>query len=221
MSTKPKFPADIAKAVAKELCALLLPCCELNRDENRPYCVVAGSLRRRKAEVGDLELVYVSQWGEVTQGLLPEDVDLVDHTLDGLIEKGILAKRTNAKGSEMWGPKNKLALHVPTGLPVDFFATRPPFWYNYLVCRTGGADSNKALAAKALERGLAWHPYHSGFSVDHVVRFQAVLETQGVHLSTGPLRPDLLRTGQMIEVRTERDAFALAGLDYLEPWERN
>ena len=30
ISVKQKFPAEVAKAVAKELCAVLKPCCALN-----------------------------------------------------------------------------------------------------------------------------------------------------------------------------------------------
>ncbi len=220
MSDKPKFPAEVAKTVARELCAVLAPCCELHRAENRPYLVVAGSLRRRKAEVGDLELVFVSKWGEVADGLLTKHTDLMEHALDELLDRGVLTKRVNSKGSEMWGPKNKLALHAATGLPVDFFATRSPFWFNYLVCRTGGADNNKEIASRCQSRGLAWHPYHGGFSVESSAVLISLIESEGIHLTDGPLRPELIRTGKMIEVHSERDVFTLAGLEYREPWER-
>ena len=220
MSTKTKFPVEVAKTVARELCEVLKPCCEMNAAEGRPFLVVAGSLRRRKAEVGDLELVYVPAWGEISNDLLPEQGCLVEHALDVMIAKGILAKRLNSKGSVMWGPKNKLALHVATGLPVDFFATQKSFWHNYLVCRTGGADSNKTLALRAQERGLAWHPYHAGFSVESAAVLLSIIDREGIHLEGGPLRPELIRTGKMIEANSERDVFALAGMEYKEPWER-
>ena len=220
ISVKQKFPAEVAKAVARELCELLKPCCELNAAEGRPYLVVAGSLRRRKDAVGDLEIVYVPQWGEISKGLFPEQGCLVDHALDGLIAAGVLQKRLNTKGSEMWGPKNKLARHVATGLPVDFFAIAKPHWFNYLVCRTGGADNNKQIAVKAQERGLAWHPYHSGFSVACAATFISLVEGPGVHLTSGLMRSELIRTGKMIEVKSEQDVFALAGMEYREPWER-
>jgi len=220
MTTKTKYPAEVAKAVARELCQILCPCCEPNTAENRPFLVVAGSLRRRKVEVGDLELVFVPAWGEVTNGLLPEQGCLVEHALETLLAKNVLAKRRTATGPETWGPKNKLAVHCATGLPVDFFATKKTFWHNYLVCRTGGAETNKEIATRAQNRGLSWHPYHAGFGIANLAVFLAVLEAESVHLSTGPVRPELLRTGSMIECHSECDVFALAGMDYLEPWER-
>lgn len=47
----------------------------------------------------------------------------------------------------MWGEKNKLAVHVRTGIPVDFFAATEANWWNYLVCRTGGEQNNIAIAS--------------------------------------------------------------------------
>ena len=51
MSGKQKFPRAAALAVAKELCDALKPLAE--------KLIVAGSLRRRKQEVGDVEIVFV------------------------------------------------------------------------------------------------------------------------------------------------------------------
>ena len=153
MSDKPRFPAAVALEVARELCQVLKPCCEWNAAESRPFLCVAGSLRRKRETVGDVEILFVGKWGSVPDGLFSKDTDLAEHAIERLIDSGLLAKRLNSRGSEMWGPKNKLAVHVPSGVPVDFFSTRPAFWYNYLVCRTGGADSGCDIAALALFSG--------------------------------------------------------------------
>ena len=50
MSDKPRFPADEAKAVAAEIMRWLDPACE--------RLVIAGSLRREKPIVGDVEILY-------------------------------------------------------------------------------------------------------------------------------------------------------------------
>ncbi len=64
----------------------------------------------------------------------------------------------------MWGEKNKLAVHVASGVPVDLFAATEANWFNYLVCRTGPGESNIAIASAAKAMGWQWHPYGTGFS---------------------------------------------------------
>lgn len=217
MSDKPRFPAAAALEVARELCH----CCEWNAAESRPFLCVAGSLRRKRETVGDVEILFVGKWGSVPDGLFPKDVDLAEHAIEQLIESGILAKRLNSRGSEMWGPKNKLAQHVASGIPVDFFATRPAFWYNYLVCRTGGADTNTTLATAAQARGLKWHPYQVGFTVEDLNRVLGWLAPSGgLPLSAGLLTAPEVHTSKMIPCHAEADVFALAGLAYLEPENR-
>lgn len=177
--------------VAKELCDALKPVTE--------RLVVAGSLRRRKAEVGDVEILFVPKVERRRVGLFAEDVSevcLVGECLGALLAAGVLAKRLNANGSEMWGAKNKLAVHVASGVPVDFFAATEESWFNYLVCRTGPGESNIAICQSAIERGWKWNPYGSGFS-----------RTVGLGVETHA-------------VASEREVFEFVGLPYREPWDR-
>ena len=186
---KTKFPRAAALAVAKELCDVLKPVAT--------RLIVAGSLRRRKAEVGDVEILFVPRLVEVADGLFDKKTESVtDHTLDFLIGQGVLARRKNVNGSEMWGPKNKLAVHVASGIPVDFFAATEESWFNYLVCRTGPGESNIAIASAAQAKGWKWNSYGSGFS-----------------------RQIGLTTEQHI-VTSERETFEFVGLPFKEPWER-
>jgi DNA polymerase/3'-5' exonuclease PolX len=187
MSAKTKFPRTDALAVAKFVCDALKPV--------TVQLICAGSLRRRKSEVGDVEIVYIPKTVAQPDGLFDtKQVNLVDDALDRLLKDGILARRTNVKGSEIWGPKNKLALHVASGIPVDFFAASEGNWFNYLVCRTGGAENNTLIASAAQRKGWKWNPYGPGFTV--------------------------LQTSEIVPVRSERDVFDLVGLQYQEPHER-
>jgi len=104
-----------------------------------------------------------------------------------------LAKRKNVNGSEMWGEKNKLAVHVASGIPVDFFAASEANWFNYLVCRTGGAESNRQIAVACQANRLKWNPYGPGFTTPN---------------------------GSVVRMSSEREVFDWAGLPYREPWER-
>lgn len=188
MSTKLKFPRDQALAVARELHAALLPACE--------RMIFAGSLRRRKPEVGDIEVVYVPRFGERAWPgeLIPRHGNLVDAEIARLEQTGVLARRLSKTGSEAFGPKNKLMVHVPSGIPVDMFSTTIPAWWNYVVCRTGPAEFNTLIARLAQEQGYKWHPYHSGF--------------------------ERLSDRSIIPMRSEREVFEFVHLKYREPWER-
>lgn len=189
LTEKPKFPLADAQVIAAELIAHLGDFAE--------KIEIAGSIRRKKAQVGDIELLYIPIMGEQDSGDLLgtlEPINYFDLALNTLEEAGILERRINIKGSETFGEKNKLMRHVESGIPVDFFATNEASWHNYLVCRTGGAESNKAIATAALQRGIKWNPYGAGFTK---------------------------KDGGIIPVYAESQAFTFVGLPYLQPDERS
>lgn len=154
-----KYPLATAEAVAADLVARLTPHCE--------RIIVAGSIRRRRPMVGDVEIVYVPKFGTAR---LPGDlfsqagVELVAHALNGMRIDGTIVQRLSVKGTPAWGEKNKLAVHTASGIPVDFFRASENNWFNYLVCRTGGAENNKRIAMAAQAKGWMWNPYEEGFS---------------------------------------------------------
>jgi DNA polymerase/3'-5' exonuclease PolX len=160
-ATKTRFPRAKAISVAREVAAILAPNCQ--------RIIVAGSLRRGKAEVGDIEVVYIPKFemGNVPGDMFAEErVNLADRAIALMEARGILARRTNVNGSTMFGSKNKLMEHCDSGIPADLFSTNEDSWFNYLVCRTGPAESNTAVAVAAKRRGWHWNPYGSGFTRD-------------------------------------------------------
>src|SRR5204863_8431367 len=123
----------------------------------------AGSLRRRKSEVSDVELVFIPN---VVKGPDPADLfgkeiehDAVCVDLEILLTKGLIEKRPNVNGSETWGPQIKLARHKASGIPIDLFAAKPESWWNILVCRTGSTASNIAICQAAELGGWKWRPF--------------------------------------------------------------
>jgi DNA polymerase/3'-5' exonuclease PolX len=180
-----RWRLEDARAVAAELVELLGPFCE--------RLVVAGSVRRGKVMVGDVELVYAPKCAELQNllGEVDEVVSLVDAKTEALVKDGVLAKRRNVNGSQMWGAKNKLAVHVKSGMPVDLFATDLRCFENYLVCRTGPGDLNTEIATRAKAMGLKWHPYGDGF--------------------------EGLADGGWVKVTQEADVFATVGMPWMEP----
>ncbi len=186
--TKSRFAYSVALEVAQFLTASLSPATERVQ--------IAGSLRRGRPWVGDVEIVYVPRTKRVQTGLFAEDaedVNFADDVLGNLLSRGVIGKRLNAGGVVVWGQKNKFAAHAFTGLSVDFFATSEECWFNYLVCRTGPARLNMAIANRAKDKGWQWNPYGCGFS----------------------------RGDEIKPMSSEAAVFEFVGLPYQEPRERD
>lgn len=177
-----KYPHADAMKVATALAARLGPMAQT--------IAIAGSLRRRRPLVGDIEILYVPR---LLADLLGQPTEsMVDLELAAMLKAGQLARRLSIDGSSTWGQNIKLAEHLDTGIPVDFFATTAAAWFNTLVVRTGPKESNIAVATAARRKGWLWHtgPYDAGFTD---------------------------RQGQLVPVHSEADVFRLVGLPYRPP----
>jgi DNA polymerase (family 10) len=105
-----------------------------------PYCVrceIAGSVRRKKADVGDLEIVCVPRPADILQ-FVPEVQNL----------------GTTIKGDAN-GKYTQIAL--PQGIDLDLFITRPEQWGLIFAIRTGSSN----FSHKTLATGWVKHGYHS------------------------------------------------------------
>lgn len=155
---KKRYPRQQAEFVARQIGSLLKPACS--------RIIIAGSLRRGSPLVGDVEIVYIPKLERRPSQedfFSSVDVNLADEIILRLEKEGVIERRTNVNGSTMFGAKNKLMRHRETGIPVDLFATEEANWFNYLVCRTGPAESNTAIATAAKRQGWRWCPYGPGF----------------------------------------------------------
>ena len=181
---KPKFP----RAVAIEAAMAILAGFQSER------AIIAGSLRRRKQSVGDVEIVYIPTVRPVKLDMFTEgEQNLTDGSIDIMLNCGIIEKRLNVRGSATWGEKNKLARYKATGVPVDFFATTEDNWWLTLVIRTGPRDFNLRLIETAGRNGFKVHAY-------------------GVF--------ERMSTGERIVPKSEQEVFEIAGIEWQEPWER-
>ena len=188
--SRPRFPLSVAIRLAEAIVRELAPHCA--------KIEVAGSVRRRKPDVGDVEVVYSplaaterdpEDLFEGTRTFLP-----AERIIAGWIGSGRLVPRKSVDGKETVGPKNKLLVSPRQGIPVDLFSIGVEDFENYLVCRTGPASSNVAICKAARELGYRWNPYGGGF----------------IHAATGRLR----------RCRTEAEVFGLVGLPHLPPEDR-
>ncbi len=191
MSDRQKFPHFDAMTVANGVMAELAFYCEPGR------CVVAGSLRRGKPLVSDVEILYVPRLSkEQDKDALfgSVEVNLADDRIKHLLANVVLDKRLSVDGVATWGPRNKLAVHAASGIPVDLFATTEKDWWVSLVVRTGSKETNLALTAGARALGKTLMAYGEGVKD--------------------------LATGEVTAARSEEEVFALCGLNYLKPEDR-
>lgn len=183
---KPRWPYDEAYPIARDIKAALHPLCE--RIE------IAGSIRRERATVGDIEILFVPkiEMRSDPTSLFAEELphDIAAEKINELVRAGILAKRLSTDDREAWGPKNKLAVHTASGIPIDFFSTTIPNWWMSLVVRTGGRDTNLQLTTAALAKGMHLQAYGSGYKMQNQM---------------------------IIPARSERDVFDIVGVRYEEP----
>lgn len=143
---KKRSPHAQAMEIAGRLKALLSPACE--RIE------IAGSLRRGKPDVGDIELLCIPK---------PADsvffADQLDQTLKRLIADRVLDFRLNVNGRWTYGVWNKHLVDVGSGIGVDIFSTTAAKWGMALVVRTGPADFNIGVFSRFRELGMVGHAY--------------------------------------------------------------
>lgn len=116
----------------------------------RPSCVricLAGSIRREKAEVGDIEIVAVPHYTDVATGKL----FATDETRTSMLETMIQSlRKNNTLGDpprKCDGPKHKKVIYE--GAKIDLFIVTPPAdWGNILAIRTGPAEFSHMLVTQ-------------------------------------------------------------------------
>lgn len=185
-NTIQRWPAAKAMTVANALVDLLRSSCELIE--------IAGSLRRQRPNVGDIEILYIPKIGRRSVGLFADEpYSVTDCNIEQLVRDGALIKRPKVDGSFTWGEKNKLAIHVASGIPVDLFATTPENWWVSLVVRTGSKEMNLKLTTSAQRLNRSLMAYGCG-----------------VRGANGAIKAAM----------SEREVFELCGVPYLEPHQR-
>lgn len=160
MTEPQRFPLNQAAGLARRFVECLEQYCH--------QIIVAGSIRRQRPMVKDIEILLVSKTTEVK-----DPIDMFDRTikrlsadieLERLLGNGTIYKRPNSNGHFTWGAENKLAVHAKSGIAIDFFFTTAEKWFNALIVRTGPAAFNKRVAQTAIDKGWDWHAYGDGFT---------------------------------------------------------
>ena len=119
-----------------------------------PRVVVAGSVRRLRPRVNDIDIV-----AEVRPDSVPALHDFV-LTLGTVVVRG----------------KENIKMHLPEGIDCEVYLAHeritdlagelPCNWGTLLMCRTGSKDHNINVARRARELGLHWRPYEGLYRDD-------------------------------------------------------
>jgi DNA polymerase/3'-5' exonuclease PolX len=207
MNDKLQHAAADALRVALRLMTLLTDDCTRLQ--------IAGSLRRGKAAVGDVELVAAPRYRPSPAG----EQNLLDMRLQQMIDLGLVKPRLKTNGALLawggtWSARQMAGQDAPPagsrykafwydGLPVDIFIVLPDRqWGPTLLLRTGPGDANQVLMT---ERGRLTRNGDRGICPPEVKWIDAALYREGALLHT----PD------------ERSVFAACGLPYIEPHDRD
>lgn len=128
-----------ATEIAKRIRSSLAPHCE--RIE------IAGSIRRCKPEVGDIEIVCIPKTWET--GLFAGADTIVDPDFCAMVDRW-----PTVKGK----PTGKYTQRIlPDGINLDLFIARPENWGLILAIRTGSAEYSHCVLAS----GWVRNGYHS------------------------------------------------------------
>ena len=132
MDDNKKHPYAVAYPIALEVLELLRPHCI--------RCEIAGSIRREKAEVGDIEIVAI-----------PKPYQ------DGLFQDGlalVINQWRKVKGEMQYGKVKYTQRILPSGIKLDVFFADENNWGLVFAVRTGSAEySHKVLATEWVKRG--------------------------------------------------------------------
>lgn len=168
-----------AATIAEEVVSVLSPACE--------RIAIAGSIRRGKPDIGDIELVALSRYHDEPSGLFFE-VGARVWDLDRAVDE---YAGTGAVERLLGKDKYTKLRHVASGLQVDLFTVKPPAqWGVIFLIRTGPAEYSQ--------------------------RFVTGIRSRGFHVRDGALHRGGLGCGAyvcpVIDTPEERDVYAAVGL---------
>ena len=145
---KKQVSYQAALAVAQALEAQLRPACE--------RVLIAGSLRRQRAEIGDIELVVLPRMRPVEDmfGMIVGHVSALDDALAGLAP----TFRKNGEKFKQFDFEH---------LPIDLFIASPETWGCIATIRTGSSDFSHWLVSPRRAGGGC--PSHLSFRDGRIV----------------------------------------------------
>jgi DNA polymerase/3'-5' exonuclease PolX len=165
-------------------------------EDLRPYAErieIAGSIRRNKPEVADVEIIYIPKYKEtiVNQDLFGNiEIKKTDLLSEYILDNKDYDFRLNKLGSKTYGLHNKLMLFKD--VPLDLFSASEHNFAIIKLIRTGSFEFNIFLAQRALAIGSPLKEYEGG----------------------------TIKNNKIIQFQTEQEIFEYYDIKYLTPEER-
>lgn len=154
LAASERFREALDRAVAQQLC---VPGSAPSACER---WVVAGSIRRGKPAVGDVEIVAIPATGELVD---PLDMfggrvraNLLWAGVDLLLERGLVRKQVKNDGKTRWGDKYRALVWCDPehgDVPIELWTAALEGWGVQLAIRTGPASLSRELVTRIMRRG--------------------------------------------------------------------
>jgi DNA polymerase/3'-5' exonuclease PolX len=185
-----QIPLPCAFAIAKDLVEKMTPFCE--------RCEIAGSIRRKKPFVKDIEIVAIPKWETADSGLFVDESRMLNRLLQWAFDaEAAGALRWIKPGTSeivSWEPKRDGKYWrglLGEDIKLDLFLTTPASWGIIYAIRTGSAEFSQALVTHAKRIGM---PCIEGYLTNIA--------------------------GERILTPEERTVFDILGLKWVEPDQR-
>lgn len=163
-------------------------------------CEIAGSIRRARPEVNDIDLVILPKPG-ATQ-LIKARCKLRCRVITDGDQNFIVALNLFDDSAQMRKIDFQLDIFFAHNGVDDLLAPQPTNYGSILLSRTGSKDHNKKLCTIAKQRDMAWKPYIGLFAGGEWVFRGQESEYEG---------------GTLIASETEEKIFEALGLKWIPP----
>ena len=158
---------------------------------------VAGSVRRRRPEVNDLDFVCVPTL-KVARDLMGDVLQLEDQTAVAIRER---------IRADAWAPIKDGPFYfqwIAKGVQVDVWLVDPPTFISNLICRTGSKEHNILIADRARKQGKEWRSTKGIYCRGELMRLET--ESEFYHALNLPLIAPEEREGPIVQrIIDERD----------------
>jgi DNA polymerase/3'-5' exonuclease PolX len=178
-----------AQALAQKILAQLAPHCH--------KIEIAGSIRRQRPEVNDIDLVILPKPGEL-KAIKARCLKNCHPVTDG--DQNFIVRFPATAAGQL--ANFQIDIFIARSAERDLVATEPGNWGSLLLCRTGSKEHNIWLVQRAESLGLRWHPYRGVYGP--------------------PCWPEVRESARAICLasETEEDIYHLLQLDFIPPEHR-
>jgi DNA polymerase/3'-5' exonuclease PolX len=175
--------------------------------ELQPFChkcEIAGSIRRARPEVGDIDLVILPKVedGISTVRQIKDRCRERCRVITDGAQNFICGMKVKHEPPQVGTFEFQLDIFFAHGGVPDLLSPQPSNFGSLLLCRTGSKEHNIWLATRAKSMDMKWNPYQGLFA-------GGLWELEG--------QESVYRGGQLIASETEEQIYAALGLKWIAP----